>query len=228
MLRIVLCALCTLALLTTAHAQPVEAELPPLPPPPVYQVQQAPPVFQALPVAARPSLPSRSFGGRWDCPPITLLHLTHLAGGYTMASTGPRQAILELRLGLLCVQNARGSAKDVGLHLIPELGFTLLFATRDEDEAAAPSSRLASLGLSVGIGNRWASLAYDPRVLLGASAGAPAFGLRHGVVVRLCYEILSAEVSHQVLFTAAGPRNDLVLMGGVNALVFLAALANLR
>ncbi len=249
----VLGLLLTLAICAPARAEdPVMLDPPPLPPPPVLQrdatgpgqdpapyfvPQPAPP--DLTPAAAPPPLapapwprPRMAWTHReWDCPLDSLWHLLHVGAGATLTGS-PRLTIVDARVGMLCVRNRSGKADDPGLHLIPEIGYSGLVpgagSAGESATGGGPTTHLITIGLGVGYGSRWASLSYAPRVLAGIDGRDLALGLRHGLVLRALYEMISVEVAHQVVGAAGTWRHDVVAMGSVNALVLMAVVAHLR
>ena len=77
---------------------------------------------------------------------------------------------------------------------------------------------LGTLGLGVGYGNLLlATVAYTPRLCVGAAAGETAVGLRHGLSVHFIGMLLSLELAHQLLHYSSGVlANELQLTVGAN------------
>lgn len=103
------------------------------------------------------------------------------------------------------------------LWLFPELGYAYR-----SDDSGGPALHLGTLGLGVGFGNLLlATVAYTPRLCVGASVGAAAgesaVGLRHGVSGNFFGMLLSIELAHQLLRFGNGVlANELQLTFGAN------------
>lgn len=99
------------------------------------------------------------------------------------------------------------------LWLLPELGYAYR-----SDDAGGPPLHLGTLGLGVGYGNLLlATVAYTPRLCVGAAAGETAVGLRHGLSVHFIGMLLSLELAHQLLHYSSGVlANELQLTVGAN------------
>lgn len=168
---------------------------------------------------------------RWNdsgfyCHPLSLLLLAHIGGGAAF-SVGRRPSrisyLLDVDTGLECRNAPKKDDKSSVLLLTPELGYSVTFHSPDDTEpGSAALTHLVKFGVGVGYGNLWASINYVPRLVVGARQGELAFGLRHGVVARFVLNMLSLELSHQVLRVQEQTENDLRIVGGVNLLIVLA------
>lgn len=101
------------------------------------------------------------------------------------------------------------------LWLQPELGYSY-----ERGDASNPqlSGHLGSLGLGVGYGNLlFSSVAYTPRLVVGAMGDELAVGLRHGLAGHFLGRLFSAELSHQMLWVGGELHHELRLLFGINA-----------
>ena len=105
--------------------------------------------------------------------------------------------------------------------ILPQIGYSL------EDRQPGPILHFFRVGAGVGFGNSMATIAYVPRLLIGGNDGDRVTGIRHGIVLHLAADLITAEFSHQVLFTdGPGNHRDLRVGGSFNLLMLAYLLAH--
>ena len=68
--------------------------------------------------------------------------------------------------------------------------------------------------------------AYAPQMLVGSNQGVFAFGIRHGMLASFFSDIITLEISHQMLVTSSRTEHDIRGVASVNILILLYALAS--
>lgn len=180
--------------------------------------------------AQSPGLLPRPYAGsaasRGFCSPSSLLWLLHAGGGAAWGLSGDGFAakpayFIDLTEALRCGINRDGSPDTAGLSLIPEVGYTL-------QSRGGQLSHFARLGLAVGYGVPWASVHYNPRIVVGSREGDAAFGIRHGVTIYLLLDVFRLDAGHQILFSSGRAENDLRISLHLNMLVVIWLLGSMR
>lgn len=117
--------------------------------------------------------------------------------------------------------NHTGNIEQGSLLLTPQIGYTLM----------ADSERyvhLGRIGLGLGYGNNWAAVHYIPRFVVGTSAGLFTVGARQSITASFISNLLTAEVGHQLLYTAPQIEHDLYFTVSANIMLVIYVLSFLR
>lgn len=187
-----------------------EPATPPLPPPSTVPSTTTT-TAAALPPPPRGNLRSR----RWMTLPVLRLAVGE-GGDVPSHKEQTQDVVLTLHAGMQVIGESR---RIRGLMLEPEVGYSLR-------RAPLGDQHLFNVGLGLGYWYQgFISFAYMAYFVAGTGAYfAPLpdrraeYGVRHGLLVGALYNVLTAEISHQVLFPSAGvgQTQDLRLLVGID------------
>lgn len=129
--------------------------------------------------------------------------------------------MIDISEGVQFGWNRSGSPEKASLLLTPKIGYTLM---ADTDRYV----HLGRLGLGIGYGNNWAAIHYIPRFVAGTSGGQFTVGVRQSITVNFIANLLTAEVGHQMLYTAPQLEHDLYFTISANVLLVIYVLSFMR
>lgn len=163
------------------------------------------------------------------CLPWTALSMLHLGAGAAalLGQSSPMEpatrtiGLFEVGMGFQLTWNRDGRPTTPGFQLIPRLGYTL-------ESGRGQLAHLGHVGIALGYGNIWATIAYAPSLVMGANDGQLRFGLRHGIVTYFLYGLGALEMSHQSLFNGDNFENDLRIILNANLILVAYALGHAR
>lgn len=139
----------------------------------------------------------------------------------TLDTFGRTHYIIDISEGVQFGWNRTGNIEHASLLVTPQLGYTLM---ADNERLV----HLGRLGLGVGYGNSWAAIHYIPRFVVGTSAGLFTVGARQSIAASFISNLLSAEVGHQLLYTASQIEHDLYFTISANLMIVIYVLSFMR
>lgn len=157
-------------------------------------------------------------GVRGYCVPWSMLAAMHVGFGVSLTGGASHRALVDLTESIRCGRALAGNPLNPGLVIMPRVGYTF--------ETGGGGTQLGRVGLGVGYGTARAAIMYAPHLVLGHDSVGQAGGLRHGMLVSLASDLVSFELSHQLLFTQAGLVQDVRAVGSVNLLILAYVLAH--